>query len=211
MWLLDLDEPLPDHLLASFPIADHFGGSLDSIGDAAIAFAASRDAQTLPDDRVLMLASARSFGYAFNPLSVFWCIASDGHVRWVILEIHNTYGSRYGHVVVPDDRGGFEIPKEFYVSPFFTVAGQYRVRLHMDEAVVSVGLQLQQDDATVFSASFAGRVQPATGLQLLLASIRTPFVAQQTTLRIKLHGIWLWLRRLPVVPRPTPSIQVGMR
>jgi DUF1365 family protein len=211
MWLVDLAEPLPDHLLASFPTADHFGGAASSIREAAIAFATSRQAVCAPDDRVLMLAAARSFGYSFNPLSVFWCVTRSGEVRWVILEIHNTYGSRHAHLVVPDERGGFEIPKEFYVSPFFTVDGSYRVRAKVAQNAVSVGLQLRQDDAVMFSASFAGTPKPATTWQLLLAAARTPFVAHQTTARIKFHGIWLWLRRLPVIPRPSPSTQTGMQ
>ena len=211
MWLLDVDASMPDSLLASFPVKDHFGGSATSFRDAITAFAASRGEQVADDDRLMMLAAARSFGHAFNPLSVFWCLSAAGDVRWLILEIHNTYGSRHAHLVIPDDRGRFEIPKEFYVSPFFTIEGGYRVRVHVQDGNLNLGIQLRQDGVVVFSGSFAGKVRPASPRNLLIASLRTPFVAHQTTLRIRIHGIWLWLRRLPVVPRPTPEIQAGMR
>lgn len=211
MWLVDLDAPLPHSLLASFPTADHFGGTCPTLRAAATAFAEENGASTEPDDRFMMLASARSFGHAFNPLSIFWCLTSAGEVRWMILEIHNTYGSRHAHLVVPDEQGRVAFDKAFYVSPFFTIDGGYRVRVRIQDHSLSLGIQLRQDDAVVFSGSFAGKVRPASTRNLLLASLRTPFVAHQTTARIRIHGIWLWLRRLPVVPRPRPEIQAGMR
>lgn len=211
MWLLDADTAAPDNVLASFPVSDHFGGSAESFREAIAAFAESKGEHVGGGDRLMMLAAARSFGHVFNPLSVFWCLTSTGEVRWLILEIHNTYGSRHAHLVIPDDRGRFEIPKEFYVSPFFTIEGGYRVRVHVQDGMLNLGIQLRQDGVVVFSGSFAGKLRPATPWNLLLASLRTPFVAHQTTARIRIHGIWLWLRRLPVVPRPTPEIQAGMR
>ena len=44
----------------------------------------------------------------------------------------------------------------------------------------------------------------------LIAYLRTPFSTFQAMARIKAHGIWLWLRRLPVVPRPVHPKQSGM-
>lgn len=211
MWLLDVDGPMPNNLLASFPVKDHFGGGASSFREAISAFAEAKGEHVADTDRLMMLAAARSFGHAFNPLSVFWCLTSEGDVRWLILEIHNTYGSRHAHLVMPDERGRFEIPKEFYVSPFFTIEGGYRVRVHLHDDNLNLGIQLRQDGVVVFSGSFAGKVRPATRRNLALASLRTPLVAHQTTARIRIHGIWLWLRRLPVVPRPTPEIQAGMR
>lgn len=211
MWLLDLQQPLPNTVLASFPSQDHFGGTAASIREAAVAFAHAEGATVETGDRLVMLAAARSFGHAFNPLSVFWCISSQGDVRWVILEIHNTYGSRHAHLVAPDAAGRVEFPKEFYVSPFFTVDGGYQVRITLDDNRCALGIVLRQQDEVVFSGSFAGDIQAASPRSILLASLRTPLVSYQTTARIRIHGIWLWLRRLPVVPRPTHTPQGGMQ
>jgi DUF1365 family protein len=211
MWLLDVDAAMPDSLLASFPVKDHFGGAAASFRQAIATFGESKGEHVGKGDQLMMLAAARSFGHAFNPLSVFWCLTPEGEVRWLILEIHNTYGSRHAHLVVPDERGRFEIPKEFYVSPFFSIEGGYLVRVHLQNGNLNLGIQLRQDGVVVFSGSFAGKLRPATPWNLMVASLRTPFVAHQTSARIRIHGIWLWLRRLPVVPRPTPETQTGMR
>lgn len=211
LWLVDVDAALPDGIVASFPTRDHFGGGAPTLRAAATTFAEANGAGIEASDRIIMLAAPRSFGHAFNPLSIFWCLDAAGGLRWVILEIHNTYGGRHAHLVVPDDRGEIGMEKAFYVSPFFTVDGRYRIHLDLRQDRVAVGIALLQQDQTVFSGSFSGRLRPATAANRIRAFLRTPFPAHQTTLRIRAHGIWLWLRRLPVVPRPEPTIQAGMQ
>lgn len=209
-WLLDLSEPLPDSSLARVLARDHFGGRSDSLRGAAETFAREHGASVQSTDRILMLASARSFGYVFNPLSVYWCLDQANNVTWAILEIHNTYGERHAHVIRPDANGRAVVEKNFYVSPFFEIRGEYRVRLVLDAHQVHASVNLHQDDELVFTASFSGIPVPATRANLVRAAVRTPFASYQTMVRIKAHGIWLWLRRLPVVKRPEHKEQVGM-
>ena len=209
-WLLDLDQPLPNSVFASFLAEDHFGGKSASLRDAVETFAREHGASIERGDRVIMLATARSIGYVFNPLSVYWCLDAGNDVRWAILEIHNTYGERHAHVIYPDAQGRVVIAKEFYVSPFFEIRGEYHVRLILDSHHVHASVNLHQDNELIFTASFSGTPVPATRLNLLRAAVRTPFASYQTMVRIKAHGIWLWLRRLPVIRRPEHKEQVGM-
>lgn len=153
-------------------------------------------------DQVLMLANARCFGYVFDPLSVFWCFAPDGRLRWIVLEVHNTYGERHAYLAHPSADGRFTVEKAFYVSPFFTVDGEYEVVLALTPEQVAVAINLHQHGTRVFSAAFTGRPRPATRRTVLAVVARTPFVTFQVSFLIRLHGIALWLRRLPVVHRP---------
>ena len=210
-WLIDLDAVPNGSVLAAFPTKDHFGGSAESIRDAVAEFADAQGACVHRSDRILMLAAGRSFGRAFDPLSVFWCLDSSGSIRWALLEIHNTYGERHAQIVYPDHEGKARITKEFYVSPFFDVDGAYDVRLNLSAEQVSVSIHLEQQGERVFSAAFSGVPKKATVWELARATLRTPFVTWQTTTRIRIHGIWLWLRRLPVVPPPPHPVQAGMK
>ena len=210
LWLVDLNEKLPKYLDNRLLPKDHFGGEAASIKEALSYFAESRGESVNTGDRLLMLASARTNKYVFNPLSVYWCLDSAGSYRWAILEIHNTYGDRHAHLIHPDKNGNAILNKEFYVSPFFTVEGEYKARAYLDEKKVAVSVNLYQNEALVFTASFAGEIQEATISNRLAARIRTPFSTLQAMARIKAHGIWLWLRRLPVVPRPNHPKQSGM-
>ncbi len=74
-----------------------------------------------------MLANARSLGYVFNPLSLFWCHDPDGELVCVIAEVRNTYGGRHCYLLHTDDAGRAETEKAFYVSPFYPVDGYYRM------------------------------------------------------------------------------------
>ena len=76
-----------------------------------------------------MLANARVLGYVFNPLTVYWCHRPDGELECVVAEVHNTYRERHCYLLRPDAAGRAETAKEFYVSPFLTVAGDYRMAL----------------------------------------------------------------------------------
>jgi DUF1365 family protein len=200
-WLVDVDD-VPRHgVLASFSPADHLGSADRTLRENVAGFTAAHGVELEPDDRVLMLANARSLGYVFDPLSVFWCLKSTGELRCVVLEIHNTYGERHAHLARPDDSGRFSLGKEFYVSPFFTVHGRYDVMLRLAPEKVAVAIHLVQDDVRVFSAAFSGRPRPARTNTVVAAALRTPLVTYQVWALIRLHGIGLWLRRLPVVPR----------
>jgi DUF1365 family protein len=205
LWLINLREDQQ-----KFSPKDHFGGEAETMLQAVTEFAKSRGEEISDADSLLALASSRTNGYVFNPLSVYWCLDQSGATKWAILEIHNTYGDRHAHLLHPDAKGNGEINKEFYVSPFFTIDGEYKTRTFIDQDHVVVSVNLYQNNALVFSASFTGELMEASIKNRLTAYLRTPFSTVQAMARIKAHGIWLWLRRLPVVPRPAHPKQSGM-
>ena len=88
------------------------------------------------------------------------------------------------------------------MSPFFTVAGRYDLQFQVTPDVVSSTVVLRQDGQPVFSATFRGTPRPATPGRLARLLVSMPFMTHRTSLLIRIHGVWLWLRRLPVVPRP---------
>jgi uncharacterized protein len=206
-WLVDVDQ-LPRR---RFSAKDHLGLG-PSLRDNVATFTAADGIQLRPDDRVLMLANARSrLGFVFDPLSVFWCLSSAGEVRCVVLEIHNTYGERHAQLARPDATGRFTLGKEFYVSPFFTVDGRYDVTLRLDAERVSVAIDLVQREQRVFSAAFTGHPRPAGPWARGKAALLTPFVTYQIWALIRMHGVWLWLRRLPVIHREPHIPPEGVR
>ena len=108
LWLVDLDH-LPDlpwllRPLASFKSRDHLGRAGLPIRENVERFASSRGVE-LAGGRVLMLAHARSFGFVFNSLTVYWCYRADGALGCVIAEVHNTYSERHCYLLRPDSGG----------------------------------------------------------------------------------------------------------
>jgi uncharacterized protein len=75
-WYVDVDKlqsvPWPLRPLAEFRVSDHLGDPAGSFRGNVERFLQTRGIE-LDGGRITMLASARVFGYVFNPLSLFWC------------------------------------------------------------------------------------------------------------------------------------------
>ena len=157
-----------------------------------------------------MLASARVLGHVFDPLSVFWCYDRDGVLVCVVAEVHNTYGERHAYLLRPDEAGTAVTDKSFYVSPFFDVTGTYELRFTLRPDLVATTVTLRRHDAVAFTATFRGRPEPATRPALARRLIRQPLMPQRISALIRVHGIWLWLHRLPIRSRPHHTPQEGV-
>jgi DUF1365 family protein len=138
---------------------------------------------------------ARAFGYCFNPISVFWCFDGAGRPAATIVEVHNTYGDRHAYLVHPDDQGRARTEKQMYVSPFHGTDGHYELAVPVPTDQLRVAVSLHTDDGAVFSAAMTGeRVETPTW--------RTSPAALVSSVLIRMHGVWLWARRLKIQPRP---------
>ena len=220
-WLVDLDH-LPRlgpglRLLAGFHARDHLGDPHLPIRANLDRFLRSQDVD-LAGGRVLMLAHARVLGYVFNPLTVFWCHRADGALACVVAEVHNTYRQRHAYLLHTDDRGRAQVPKRFYVSPFYPVDGGYRMCLPEPGAPGPYGPQplalsvtLTRPGGYSFVASVHGTGRPATARALLGAAARHPWSTAAVSALIRWQGIRLYLRGLPVVPRPPHRPQEGVQ
>ncbi|GIH26388.1 DUF1365 domain-containing protein [Acrocarpospora phusangensis] len=178
LWLVDLD-----HLPPGNPLARFDPGARADV-DAFLA------GHGVTAGRILMLAGARTLGYVFNPLTLYWC--DTGHV---IAEVHNTYGGRHRYLVRPDARGRAEAVKQLYVSPFHPVDGHYRMRLPEPGERLDLTVTLHRPEGRPFTATVRGERVPVNLRNLLRAS---PLLVGA---RIRRRGIGLYLRGLPVIPR----------
>jgi uncharacterized protein len=203
-WLVDLDD-LPDHgVLGRFEASDHLGWPHATLRGNVTAYLARHDVDlttTRGDGRILMAAHPRSFGHCFNPISVFWCFDGDGAPAATVVEVHNTYGDRHAYLVHPDPQGRARTDKRMYVSPFHGVDGTYELAVPAPGEQLNVAVTLHSDDGAVFSAVVSGaRLRGRAGLAV---AWRTAPAGIRGTLLIRMHGVWLWVRRLHVQPRPS--------
>jgi uncharacterized protein len=196
LWLVDLDD-LPRSALLRFRAADHLGSPDRPIRANVTEWLAEQGIAA--PDRVLMLAAPWSFGYVFNPITVFWCYSGDT-LLCVVAEVHNTYGGRHCYLLRPDERWRAEADKELYVSPFFEVAGHYRMRLPPPDERLALTVALHQNGEPALTATLTGhRVGPATPTRVLRYAFS--LLPHRVRFLIQRHGVVLWLRGLKVVPR----------
>lgn len=204
-WFVDLDD-MPNHPswirpLAKFVARDHIGDPGRSIRQNIDAFLGEHDID-LRGGRVTMLANARVLGHTFNPLSVFWCHGDDGRLVCVVAEVHNTYGERYAYLLETDERGAARTRKEFYVSPFNDVDGEYAMRLPEPTDKLRLSIVLEREGAPPFVATVVGERKPATTAAVIRTAAAVPLAPLRVVVQIRWQGIRLWARGLPIRPRP---------
>jgi uncharacterized protein len=149
--------------------------------------------------RVVMLSGARSLGYTFDPISVFWCFDEDDAQCAVVAEVHNTYGERHAYLLEFDCAGEAEVEKAMYVSPFNDTKGSYRIRVSPPASTVSVLVSLEREGEEPFVATLRGTRRPLTRTSALVSVLRHS--SARTRILIQWEALRLWRRGLTVQPR----------
>ncbi|MGN8131446.1 DUF1365 domain-containing protein [Paenarthrobacter sp. 22069] len=213
-WFVDLDHlprlPFLLRPLAVFRAGDHLGDPAATLRTNVERYLRSQGIEH-DGGPIHMLTSARVFGYVFNPLTLFWCYRSSGELQCVVAEVHNTYGERHCYLLRTDPAGRASVPKAFYVSPFNDVDGQYRMKLPAPGDRLAVSIILEREGHRPFVATMDGRRHPATVRNILAAAIRVPAAPLLVSALIRVQGIKLWARHLPVVARPHHTSQEAVQ
>ncbi len=205
-WFVDLDAlpRLPRWLtpFARFVAHDHLWGTEgDTLRGRVDAFLGDKGI-VLGGGTVTALMQPRVLGYVFNPLSVYWCHDARGILRYVIAEVHNTYGGRHAYLLPPSSNRPTTVSKELYVSPFNDVDGHYLVQAPEPDDQLNIRISLHRGNQPAFVATMCGTAMPAGIRQILAMQIVAPLAPLMNALSIRVQGTLLWLRRVPVVPRP---------
>jgi uncharacterized protein len=205
-WYVDIDRlpRLPPWLrpFARFDARDHFDGEPDTtLRERIDTFLADRGID-LRGGAITALLQARVLGYVFNPLSLYWCHDADGVLRHVVAEVHNTYGGRHAYLLPPYAGQPAMVMKKLYVSPFNDVDGYYLVRAPRPDSQLDVTISLHRENQPAFVATLRGS-RRRTGIgEIVRLQLVAPLAPLMGALGIRIQGITLWLRRVPVVPRP---------
>ena len=213
-WYVDVDElpRFPRWLapFARFDARDHLwsaetGDPNDSLRQRIDSFLADRGID-LGGGRIMALMQARVLGYVFNPITLYWCHDADGVLRHIVAEVHNTYGGRHAYLMPPDTEQPAMVMKKLYVSPFNAVEGYYLVRAPRPDDDLDIRISLHRDNQPAFVVTYRGTRRRASIGELLRLQLTAPLAPLMGAIGIRVQGITLWLRRVPIVPR-TESIE----
>jgi uncharacterized protein len=193
--------------LYSFHEADHGPRDGSSLREYAKRHAAEHGID-LSGGRVLLLCYPRLLGYAFNPLSVYFCYRESGQLALIIYEVRNTFGELHAYVL-PVQSGDVsaagirqEQDKRFYVSPFIEMAMRYRFRLVAPKERVKLRILETDSEGPLLSATFSGKRRNLTTRELLRSFFALPMVSLKIIAAIHWEALRLWLKGARLVPRP---------
>jgi uncharacterized protein len=171
LWLVDVDDlpclPPPLTPLISFDPRDHLG-ILGRPLRANLDDYLAANGIALAGGRILMLAAPRGLGYAFDPVTFFYCYRADESPACVIAEVRNTFGERHCYLIRLDQPAGTEVKKALYVSPFFPLDGHYRMRFTLGPRELTAAVTLYR------ASTSKGPAEPALAGVLAGRCVRAP-------------------------------------
>jgi uncharacterized protein len=217
MVLLDLDElgaldrrlklfSLRRFNLWSFHPGDYGDGSQAPLGDQVASWLV--DAGLRIDGlRVSLLTMPRLLGFAFNPISLYFCRDGAGRIAAVIYEVNNTFGERHRYLLEVNETGTMqhETPKCMHVSPFMPMDLNYAFRLTEPGERLVLGIATRDALGTVLSAVLDLKRQRLSDTALLRTFAAMPLMTFKVVAGIGWEALKLWLKRVPVHHKPSPS------
>ena len=110
-----------------------------------------------------MLTLPRILGYAFNPLSVYFCHARDGRLSAILYEVSNTFGGRHSYLMPVGAAAGRvrqTVDKAFHVSPFMAMDLTYRFEVAppqgTEKETARVSITVDDSEGPMLLTGFSG-------------------------------------------------------
>jgi DUF1365 family protein len=156
---------------------------------------------------VWLHCAPRILGYAFKPVSFWYCHSADGDLRAVVAEVHNTFGERHCYLLDGASWGReLRARKVFHVSPFCRIEGGYRFRFAIADGRDRIVARIDYDDADgpLLETSIEGTLQPADARSLRAAFWCHPAASFGVVARIHWQALRLWLRGVRWYRKPEP-------
>jgi DUF1365 family protein len=198
--------------LLSFHDRDHGDGRDDCLSWIEERLAAEGIADA--DGEIWLQAFPRVLGYAFKPVSFWYCHRRDGSLAAIVAEVNNTFGERHCYLLSgPKVLWGRELQadKVFHVSPFCAVSGDYRFRFARAGERIVARIELHDAAGALLLTSVHGTMAPATRARSMAAFFSQPLMTLGVIARIHWQAMRLWLKHVPFFSKPPAPAQFVTR
>jgi DUF1365 family protein len=157
---------------------------------------------------VRLLAMPRILGYAFNPLSIYFCHREDGSLAAILYEVNNTFGQRHNYLipVTAGSNGAIrqQSCKSFYVSPFMTTEMTYFFTVIPPGEGLTVSVTGHDAEGPLIVAKLVAARRSLTDASLVRAFLLYPLLTLKVITAIHWEALLLWLKGVRPQHRPPP-------
>lgn len=187
--------------------SDYLHGQLRPIAEQAEEFLPPLE----NGQRTLLVTSPRYFGYAFNPVNFHLRMAGE-ELLAVIAEVNNTFGDRHVYPLTTLKRSkgkntwNATCPKNFHVSPFNNMEGDYHFTFQVESDRLHLGVDLYRDGECVIKTWIQGEGHPLRTKDIVRHALLHPFdTALNSMPRILWQAAQLYYKKkLRIYTRPEP-------
>ena len=202
--------------LARFRRENHLGPNDQPLAESVRDLVEAETGQR-PNGPVRLLTNLAYFGYRFNPVSFYYCFASDGEtVEFIVAEVNNTpWGEQDTYVLTCRPRRAsawrFKPAKKMHVSPFMPMDIEYDWVLAHPREQLTVHMANSREGRRFFDASMQLKRREIGATALAGVLIRFPLLTMKIIAAIHWQALRLWLKRCPVYVHPKKKREIAVK
>ena len=153
--------------------------------------------------QIKLLCYPRIFGYAFNPLSVFFIYDQNSRLISILYEVKNTFGEQHTYIFKTDNDKTIinNCSKKFHVSPFIEMECHYYFRVLKPSDKISVIIDQNDKDGKLLYASQDGNARELNEKNLIISYISHPLMTFKIIVAIHYEALKLWLKGIKFVKK----------
>ena len=157
-------------------------------------------------DQIFLQTIPKMFGYVFNPVS-FWYFYSEKQLCAVMCEVNNTFGEKHYYWLNENSLNlnsqWIVADKEFHVSPFFPINGQYRFKFDIQETQIAAHINFVAGDQSkrliTWIKGDLKALESASALDLI---VKYGWMTPLVVVRIHLQAVKLYFKKVKFFSKP---------
>ena len=208
LWMLCIDLDCIDAVAAGSKVFAHNRFGLTAINDKDNGFrdgsklrayaeaALAREGLGQFGAKILFMATPSVLGYAFNPISFYFCYDVAGRLGAILHQVKNTFGDQIGYLMPVALEGSVirqAVQKRMHVSPFFDMEGGYRFALTPPAKKFTVSIQYGAEVKRL-TATMQLQSRPFSDRALLRLLLQMPLTPMKVMAAIHWQALKLFLR-----------------
>jgi DUF1365 family protein len=160
---------------------------------------------------ITLLTMPRILGYAFNPLSIYFCHRRDNSLSAIYYEVNNTFGERHSYLIPVEPGAALPLHqqsgKSFYVSPFMPTDMVYDFVVVPPGEDLTVAITGHDSQGPLIQANLAANRQELTDTALVRMLTGYPLLTLKVIAGIHWEALLIWLKGVRLHHRPAPPEQ----
>jgi DUF1365 family protein len=149
-------------------------------------------------EEICLQTMPKMFGYGFNPIHFWFCYESK-KLTAVLCEVNNTFGERHFYWIdqaaAIQNKDFISSCKEFHVSPFFPVNGNYKFKFDIERDRYRIDINYYNESNELqLSTWVSGCYQPLSNIRPFNLLLKYGWLSALVMIRIHYQAFKLWLK-----------------